>query len=359
MNRGRTVHLSLSVLLLSGLAGCGGKATEDAPPAATAQVEVQAAAVRGFDEIVVAYGSADFSASATSSVPVPVEAQVEALLARAGSAVRRGQPLMRLVPSPTTRLDLDKARRDARLADAEVARFRRLRGEGLATESELETAITAAGTAASLRDSLVARVGPDAHRTLVAPRDGIVDLLTVQPGDVLAAGSVAARVASKDALKIRLGLEPDEVPRVRIGQRVRLTAVDRSATAIEGRVADLDLRIDPQTRQAAVVIQLSAVGDVLPGTVLRGEIVVASRADAVAVPASALMIAEDGTHLFVAVDGKAHQRAVKTGLRDGDAVEITEGLKAGEAIVTTGTAVLEDGMALTTAAASKPEAAAP
>jgi multidrug efflux pump subunit AcrA (membrane-fusion protein) len=78
--------------------------------------------------------------------------------------------------------------------------------------------------------------------------------------------------------------------------------------------------------------------------------------DALAVPAAALLTAQDGTTsvMVVGSDGKAHQRTVKAGIRDGDRIQIVEGLQAGEKIVGVGAYGLPDNSKITTAEA-KPE----
>jgi multidrug efflux pump subunit AcrA (membrane-fusion protein) len=87
-------------------------------------------------------------------------------------------------------------------------------------------------------------------------------------------------------------------------------------------------------------------------------------ADALAVPAAALLTAPDGTTSVMvagsceksrnASDQCAHQMMVKSGIREGDQVQIVEGLKAGDRIVATGAYGLPDNSKITTAEA-KPE----
>ena len=76
--------------------------------------------------------------------------------------------------------------------------------------------------------------------------------------------------------------------------------------------------------------------------------------DALAIPAASLLTAQDGsTSVMVAgTDGKAHQQPVKTGIREGDRVQIIEGLQAGERIVGSGAYGLPDNSKITEAAAT-------
>lgn len=342
------LHRRAWFALLGLLTACGQPAPESPP---SALVEVQPAQTRTLEQTLEAYGTLEFAPADAATLAVQVESRVAELLVTTGQPVVRGQPLLRLAPSPATRLELDKARRDAELAAVERARMRRLRDEGLATESELQAAVNAAATARSLRDSLERRVGPDGVHTLVAPRDGIVDALTVQPGDVLPAGAAAVRVAAPDALQLRLGIELEDLPRVAVGQTARLSALNRAAPAVSATVSAIDRRIDPQTRLAAALLRVRSAAGLLPGEVLRAQIVLATHADAVAVPRAALLYAGERTYLFVAAGGKAQRRDVQAGLQQHDLVEIVAGLKAGEPVIVAGNSVLEDGMAIRTQAA--------
>ncbi len=358
----RTTPCLLTTAFLLSVAACSHQAAVATPPAPVAVVELQAAVTRPMQDNYTAYGTVDFSPTLSSTVPVAVESQVALLLTRAGAQVKRGDPLMQLVPSPATRLELDKAQGDAALADSDVGRLRRLRSEGLATESELQTAINAAATTTHLRDSLAARVGPGHQQILRAPRDGIVDSLAVQPGDVLAAGSVAARISSGETLLVRLGIEAADISRIAIGQTVRLTTLALSPVTVVSKIDGVDQRIDALTRQATAIAHIKPVIGLLPGAALRGDIAIATHTTAVAVPRAALVFADTADTaplLFVAVAGKAQRRAVKTGIRDSAWVEISDGLNAGEVVVTAGNAVLEDGMAIRTEAAVKPAVTTP
>jgi multidrug efflux pump subunit AcrA (membrane-fusion protein) len=86
--------------------------------------------------------------------------------------------------------------------------------------------------------------------------------------------------------------------------------------------------------------------------------------DALAVPAAALLTAQDGTTSVMVVvscekskkpsEQCAHQKPVKTGIREEDRIQIVEGVQAGDRIVATGAYGLPDNSKITTAEA-KPE----
>lgn len=334
------------------LSGCSSSAPE-APAAPVALVEVQPAATRTLSETLSAYGTAEFASADAASLSVQVESQVAQVLVTAGTEVKRGQALLQLAPSATSRLDFGKARRDADVTAAERDRLKRLRSEGLATESDLQNAINAAATAAATRDSLVVQLGARGMQTLRAPRDGIVDSLAVQPGDVLAPGTVAVRISAPDNLQVRLGVEPEDAGLLAAGQAVTLAPLGAAATTVSANIFDVDRRIDPLTRLVAALVRLPPRSGVLPGAALRADIVVAQHANVVTVPRTALLYTGEQAYLFVARERTAQRREIKTGVRDGETVEITEGLKSGESVIVAGNAVLEDGMAIRMAAADQ------
>ena len=89
-------HSGLFVVVALGLAGCGGSAPEGAPPAPVALVELQPAAAHTVNEILTAYGTAEFVAADATTIAVAVESRVTELLVTAGAEVKRGQALLLL-----------------------------------------------------------------------------------------------------------------------------------------------------------------------------------------------------------------------------------------------------------------------
>jgi len=227
------------------------------------------------------------------------------------------------------------------------------------TESELLAATNAANTAVALRESLSGRIGPEGLLTLRATRDGVVESLAVQPGDVLPPGSVAVRIAAPDALQVRLGVEPGDARRVAVGQAVRLVPLKPGASAVQAAISGVDRRVDAQTRLIAALVRLPPRSGLLPGEALRADIVVATRTNVVTVPRAALLYAGEQPYLFIAAGAKAQRRDVKIGVQDGEEVEIIAGVKAGEQVVVAGNSVLEDGMGIRTPASSIPDQQAP
>jgi RND family efflux transporter MFP subunit len=342
---------TMVLLGVCALPGCK-NAAEEAAPAPTATVELQPVAEHPIEDALVAYGTVEFVPAHTRSLTVQVESQVAERFVLPGTVVKQGQPLVRLVPSAMSRLDVDKAARDASVAEAELQRVGRLREKGLATDSDFRTAKAAAESAVQLRDSLNSRIGASGV-TLRAPIAGTVDAFTAQPGDVIAPGTLVMRIADPKALYTRMGLEPEDSLRVKSGQSVTLSALTTRAPLSDGRITEVDARVDPQTRLASAIAQPESILSLVPGSAVRARIVIAAHTNALTVPRAAVLYTDEQPFVFVSEGGKAHRRPVTTGLVDDTQIEILKGLKAGESVVVGGNYELDDGMAVQLAAADK------
>jgi membrane fusion protein (multidrug efflux system) len=340
------VILALGVSLLPGCKN----AADEAEPAPTATVEVRPASQHPIEQALIAYGTVEFVQAHTRALTVQVESQVAERFVLPGTAVKQGQPLIRLIPSAMSRLDVDKASRDALVATAEAQRVERLHAQGLATDSDLRAARSAEQTASQLRDSLNSRIGVGGL-VLKAPIAGTVDALTAQPGDLIAPGTVVMRVADPKAVYARLGLEPEDVTRVKGGQAVALSALTTRAAVAEGKITEVDARVDPTTRLASAVGLPDSSANLVPGSSVRGRIVLDSHPDALTVPRAAVLYSEDKPYVYIAAGGKAQHRDVTTGLIDDTQVEIVNGLKLGESVIVGGNYELEDGMSIQLAGA--------
>jgi membrane fusion protein (multidrug efflux system) len=130
---------------------------------------------------------------------------------------------------------------------------------------------------------------------------------------------------------------------VRIGSPISFTVAGRPEP-FSGKVYAFDPRIDPETR----TLLLRAVcpnpdGKLLPGAFANVRLTLAETADALFVPAEALVADFESAHVFVATDGVAVERRVVTGTRTERDVQIVSGLAPGDAVITTGLHELRTG----------------
>jgi HlyD family secretion protein len=135
-------------------------------------------------------------------------------------------------------------------------------------------------------------------------------------------------------------LTETQLPRLREGAEARVT-VD-GERFIEGRVRNVFPEVDRATRLGKVRISLQKDPALRIGSFARGTVEVARRTG-VAVPIASVLHGAEGASVLAVVSDKVEARKVRTGLSAEGFVEISEGLKAGEAIVARAGSFLRDG----------------
>ncbi|MEJ7811425.1 MAG: efflux RND transporter periplasmic adaptor subunit, partial [Gemmatimonadaceae bacterium] len=226
-------------------------------------------------------------------------------------------------------------------------RQERLLREGVAPRKDVEQA--AAELARTRADAVAARRQAQLA-VLRAPIAGVITSMTATIGASVDAGQSLVELADPSALDIILNVTPTDAARVRPGARVALSASQRAGQSAAGealgtgQVVGVAGAVDAASRSVAVRVRAPATARALRiGETVSGEIAVATRPGAITVPAEALVPDGEGFKVFVVdTGGIAHERPVTVGARAGAVVEITEGLAAGERVVTYGAYGVED-----------------
>ncbi|PKY11320.1 efflux transporter periplasmic adaptor subunit [Acidithiobacillus marinus] len=290
------------------------------------------------------YGTVEFAPEDGRTIVLPAEALVSQVLVAAGQRVRQGQPLLQVQPSVSDQLQLKQAEIALKFARAEQRRVTSLRQRQLATNSQVQSADQALAQAHAALQDIRLRLQSLEKGQVSSPISGVVTVVHVHQGDLIAAGQPLLSLSTGSGLRVLLGVEPGDLPRIRVGDSVLLRPV-YGGTEVQGKITQIYSQIDPQTRLAQVVVPLPARPDLLPGAMLRAEIVL-HRQEVLAVPDSAVLQQNGKSYCFVDVAGKAQKRWVETGWQQGGWIAVKQGLQAGDAVISLGNYELKPGMAL-------------
>ncbi|HPC60975.1 MAG TPA: efflux RND transporter periplasmic adaptor subunit [Verrucomicrobiota bacterium] len=183
--------------------------------------------------------------------------------------------------------------------------------------------------------ALEQREAPADEVLIRAPFSGHVVTRNAAAGQAFAAGETLYEIADLDHLWVRATLSESEMPEVKVGQDAALVFPQLGGKTVASRVSFIYPHIDPASRRGAVRLELENPGQVLrPDMWAQVEIGI-DPGPLLAVPASALI--DTGTRHVAFVDradGHLEPREVKVGARTEDLVQVLEGLKAGERVVT-------------------------
>jgi RND family efflux transporter MFP subunit len=335
------IGLTLAVMLAACSASDSGEKAAD-PVALVSLARAQQGAI---SETVTLYGAVENGAMGKHVLASPAEGTVVAILAPVGTAVRAGQVVVRLAPSPTSRLDLTKAASDAATAQTAYARAVRLRADGLVSDADVETTRAAAQSAGATRASLGARNG---GLTLRAPASGFVETIGFAPGDLVPAGSAVAAIAGSGNAHARFGVDPALATRITKGSVLQITGP--SGAPFAATIQSVDPVVDPATRLAAVFVTVPPGVKIGANSALTAQLTLGSTGNgsALTIPYAAILDDAGQPFVFVVAGGAAHRRDVEIGPVSGDRIAIVKGVKPGDQVVTAGGTALEDGMKVRT-----------
>jgi RND family efflux transporter MFP subunit len=301
------------------------------------------------------------------------------VLVEEGDAVERGQVLARLsrdlLEAQLAQIDASIARAKAGISQAEntivqteaaqveatqaLERARTLMRSGNTTEAVLEQRVSAAraagGRLAAARDALAiaqaelraaeaqrqeVQVRLD-HTEIKAPRAGIVARKNARIGATAsAAGDPLFRIIADGEIELEGEVTETQLVRIREGAPAQVT-ID-PGRVVEGRVRNVSPEVNRTTRLGRVRIALPRDPALRVGAFARGTIELARRTG-VAVPVSAVIYDTKGATVQVVVDNKVQARRVRTGLSADSVIQIEDGVRAGELVVTRAGSFLRDG----------------
>jgi RND family efflux transporter MFP subunit len=169
---------------------------------------------------------------------------------------------------------------------------------------------------------------------ILSPLDGAVSLKQASVGEYLAAGAPIATLVRVHPLRLRVPVPEREGAGVRTGHAVTLT-VEGDPTVYRGRVVRLSPIVQEQNRTLMVEAEVpNERGFLRPGSFARVEIVTEANQRVVAVPATAIIVFAGVEKVLSVRQGQTVEVRVTTGRRLGDEVEILDGLKKGDTVVT-------------------------
>jgi RND family efflux transporter MFP subunit len=281
----------------------------------------------------------------TTSSPIPV----------IGAFLTRGQELASLVPftpAPGDRPALEYAISEAStaldLARRDRERTERLLASGAIPAKRVDEARAAEATAGARLTSAKDRLAQyessrqaDAGGSgflVRAPISGVVAEVKISPGANIVQGDQLLRIVAVDDVYVLANVPESETHRLAQLAGAEVETPGPNSRFPVGRLISKSSFIDPQSRTLSVIYDVPNTGRKLAvGESVFVRLFLNGRSKGVTVPESAIV--DDGGRpvVFVQHDGESFsRRAVKTGIREGDLVQLTEGLKPGERVVTRG-----------------------
>jgi cobalt-zinc-cadmium efflux system membrane fusion protein len=305
--------------------------------------------------------------------------RIEKVYVRAGDRVRAGQPLVaydnielgELVSEyASAKATLDKANAEAEVSKRSVERAQKLIELGAVTKAEyekrdaeyksalatiniqqaqvamVEQKMRRFGMTNAEIDKLDARAARQhdlPHTILRAPFNGVVMQSEVAEGEAVDTERELFTIADISTVWVQGDVYEKDIAAIRQGQQVKVTVNAYPGETFTGRITYLSDVLDPQTRTAKVRCEVANPRGLLKLEMFATiQIPTGVQRETLMIPAAAVQQVDNESIVFVKVDeNKFEKREVELGAQSDGWVEVRDGLKEGEKVVTAGAFMLK------------------
>jgi RND family efflux transporter MFP subunit len=293
-------------------------------------------------------------------VTASVSGRLEAgsIIPKVGTTVSKGEIVARLLPrvdNPADRTGLELAINEEEtaltLAQKETARAERLVNAGAVPSRRLEEARAAQATSEArlkaARERLAryetdraagAGAGEQSGFALRAPITGVVTELGAVPGAFVDQGEMICRIVAVDPVYLVASVNETEIARARtaIGGEALVSGLAQPLPL--GRLVSTGRMVDPASRTLPLTYQVSNEQGLLAiGQAVSVRLYTTAQRQALTIPLAAVVDDAGNPVVFAQVGGESFERrSVKLGIRDGDRVEVLQGVDAGERVASRG-----------------------
>jgi multidrug efflux pump subunit AcrA (membrane-fusion protein) len=214
----------------------------------------------------------------------------------------------------------------------------------------------AAGQLESAKGKYLGAEAQLSYSEIRSPINGVITDRPLYPGEMATAGTSLLTVMDISSVIAKAHIPQDQAAALKVGDNGTM-AVPGMEQPIKGKVTVVSPALDPNSTTVEVWFEAKNPRQELkPGTSVHLSVTAQTVNDALVVPASSILTAQDGstTVMLAGSDGMAHQQSVKLGIRNGDDVQIVEGVKEGDKVVSTGAYGLPDKTKIKIEAAEAP-----
>lgn len=270
---------------------------------------------------------------------------------QSGALVKKGDVLLKMDVSPEE-AQLRSAKADEELAKNDLDRARDLAARKVISAAEFDAAQSKYAQKKAAMENIQSTID---KKQIRAPFDGTAGIRAVNPGQMVKVGDPLVSLQTMGQVYFDFALPQQQLAEVKQDLAVKVTTDAIPGREFEGKLTAINSSIDPATRNVTLQATLDNPDNVLrAGMFGRIKVLLPKNNPTLFVPATAVSYAPFGNSVYVIEKKKdektgeeslaLRQQFIRTGETRGDFVAVTEGLKVGEQIVSTGVFKLRNGM---------------
>ena len=249
-----------------------------------------------------------------------------------GTRVKKGDLLAKINDLPL-QAQLEKLQVQLKMSEAKEFREKSLLDRDAISQESYDQIQTDVQSIKADINLIKARIS---ETELRAPFDGIIGLRYLSEGSYATSSTKIAKLIKTSPLKIEFSIPEKYASEIKIGYPITFS-IDGSNTIFNASVYAIDPKIDIDMRTIVLRALYPNKGEELKSGRYAGITLELSRIDnAVSIPTEALIPEMDGEKVYIYKKGKAQSVKVSTGLRTEANIQITDGLKFGDTLLTSG-----------------------
>ena len=326
------------LLLITLLGGCQSSHEKDSstpealPPAKVQLITVEKIQMADQVEIL-----GTVQAAQKAVISSRISGNIVEILVAPGSRVQQGEKLVQInAEEISAKLMQAKAQLDQALRN--LQREKKL----LAKKAATAEAVKALEDAEKIARASYQGAGTMlSYTTILAPFDGLITQKLIDIGDLATPGRPLLHMENINELQVLADVPETIVQNIRLGMEMRIT-IPTADLAITGTVSEIAPAADPRSRTVPIKLNIENNTSLRSGQFTRVTLP-GSEIHTVLIPPEGILPLGQMERVFIAVDGKARLRLVRTGKRYQKGVEVLSGLTPGDTLILTTNNLLKDG----------------
>jgi len=340
----KTISITLISLTLLGLigyritknsaeAGKNDKKGDKKPPLSVSAIVVSS---EDFSNAISLSGSIE--ANENVEIRSEVSGMVEKIMFAEGTQVSKGQVLVK-VNDIELRAQLSQALTKQKLASENERRAKLLLQKEAISQEEYDIASAEYRSLKAQTQLIQAQI---AKTTIRAPFSGKIGLRNISPGTYVTPTTIITKLVSSSQVKISFSIPEKYAAEIDNNTTIQFT-IPNNTQKFSAKIYAIEPEIETATRTLKIrAIADNSNGKLIPGTFATIELPLKNIKDAIVIPTEAVVPIQDGKVVYIANKGKAKEVKIQTLARTSKEVVVTDGIKSGDTILTSGVMSLKD-----------------
>jgi membrane fusion protein, multidrug efflux system len=279
---------------------------------------------------------------AVDSIPIiiPIQGVVASIHFKEGEKVKKGDVLIRL---DDTQVKAEFHEAQARFKEAQGAyhRSQELYRRGFGSSAETEKSLAQFNVSKAQLEKAKHLMN---QTKVTAPFDGYMSIRSISIGAFVTPNQEIAHLVSLDPLYVDFSVPESLYSSLTVGSEVSITIPGGDVLPYNAKIFAVNPSVDPISRNVMVRATLPNPDKVFrPGMFAKVSLPLGQEDNALVIPEIAVTKEGDRSFVFVIKGGRADQRSVTVGLKEGEKIQVVDGLEEGEEVVTEGLFKLYDG----------------